>query len=285
MEAESEKAKRVSLTKSQRASQVGADLLALCQSVTNDGSLSEEEVAQIRAWLVEHKESDLPAIPFLIPIVEGILQDGVVTDTEKRDLFIAIERVLPQDVRAMSKAARLGLERADKEQERATKEQARLAQNEEKERNRPVARFDFMVAGTRYEGRSKIIERYVEEGDRVVLSRDHGNSHSENAIQVMTDGGDQIGFVPEDDAVELAPLLDSGHIYSASIKKLLSGSRSPIPVVVAAVYQLGASIPTRSTASTKSGAGPTFETAFAKGLLGIFVAIVALVILVRACSG
>jgi hypothetical protein len=92
-------AARISLTRAQRASQIGAELLSLCQTVTADGSLNDEEVSSLREWLTAHVASDLPPIRFLAPIVERILADGVVNTEERRELYLAIEKVLPRDAR------------------------------------------------------------------------------------------------------------------------------------------------------------------------------------------
>jgi hypothetical protein len=59
----------------------------------------------------------------------------------------------------------------------------------------------------------------------------------------MTSGGHEIGYVPEEDAADLAPLLDTDHPYTARVKKVLSGSTHDIPVIIADVFQPGTSIP------------------------------------------
>lgn len=58
---------RVSLTKTQLQAAVGAELLALCQSVTADGVLTNEEVGELRAWLEANRSQDLPAIESVEP--------------------------------------------------------------------------------------------------------------------------------------------------------------------------------------------------------------------------
>jgi hypothetical protein len=52
----------------------------------------------------------------------------------------------------------------------------------------------------------------------------------------------QIGFVPEEYAVELAPLLDGGALQKATITKILEGRRGPIPVVDVDLYGAGSQI-------------------------------------------
>jgi hypothetical protein len=56
---------RLSLTKSQVSARPGIELLALCQTITGDGSLSDAEIGQLRDWLAENREGELPAIGFL----------------------------------------------------------------------------------------------------------------------------------------------------------------------------------------------------------------------------
>lgn len=235
--------RRISLTRTLRQSAVGAELLSLCQVVTTDGSLSDEEVSSLRGWLQEHKNEDLPAISHLTKVVETIVADGRVTAEERRELYIALEGVLPPDVRAIAKKARRSAEEKEKDRLRLRRELDKERQREERERNSPIEHWDFMVAGAKYEGRPALIERYAQTAAPAFLVRDRTNKYSRNAVEVRTTSGHQIGFVPEEDASDLAPLLDGGHPYFAQIKKILTGGRYPIPVIVADVYHKDASVP------------------------------------------
>ena len=102
--------------------------------------------------------------------------------------------------------------------------------------------YDFMVAGIHYEGRHEIVRRYVHEGDRVFLARDRHNAFSRNAIEVRLENGFQTGYVPEEDARDLASLLDNGCVHTAYVKKILTGGRIPIPVIAVEVYHSDAPI-------------------------------------------
>lgn len=235
--------RRISLTKSQRQSAVGAELLSLCQVVTTDGSLSNEEVSSLRSWLQEHKGEDLPAIAHLSKVVETILADGRVTADERRELYIALEDVLPADIRAIAKRARRSVEEKEKDRLRLQRELEKERDRDERARNSPIETWDFMVAGSKYEGRPALIERYAQAAAPAYLVRDRGNRYSRNAVEVRTTSGHQVGFVPEEDATDLAPLLDAGHPYYAQIKKILTGGRYPIPVIVAEVYSKDAVVP------------------------------------------
>src|SRR5437868_7027050 len=107
--------RRLSLTKAQRQSAGGAELISLCQVMTADGSLSQEEIQSLRDWLQEHRNDDLPAIIHFTSVVEAILADGKVTVEECRDLYKAVEDVLPPHVRSAARNARRSAEQIQKE--------------------------------------------------------------------------------------------------------------------------------------------------------------------------
>jgi hypothetical protein len=104
------------------------------------------------------------------------------------------------------------------------------------------------------------------------------NVHSRNAVEVVISGGEQIGFVPEEDAQDLAPLLDSGHKYTAHVKRLLTEGRSPIPVVFASVYRADADL------SSKKGSATSSQQPVGSVLLRIFVVLVVVGLIIKACS-
>ena len=231
-------AKRLSLTKSQRTSGIGAELLSLCQTVTEDGTLSLEEVRQLAQWLRDNRGSDLPAMEFLTKTVEEIIADKKVTHDELQRLYEAIEVVLPTDMRKDAVAARREVEAEARHLESIERARTKAEEEAERKQNAPIARFDFMVAGVHHEGRDRTVENYVNESDPVLLRRDPRNKYSRHAVEVLIANGLQIGFVPEDDARDLAKYLDKGHLYRAYIKKVLDGGRVPIPVVVVELFNI-----------------------------------------------
>ncbi len=93
-----------------------------------------------------------------------------------------------------------------------------------------------MVAGVHYEGRDALVKQYVRKGQTVFFVREFLNPHSSNAVQIRLNNGVMIGYVPEADAVSLAPLLDRGAKQIAIVKKILTGGRVSIPVIVADIY-------------------------------------------------
>lgn len=233
---------RISLTKHQTAAGPGTELLALCQTVTEDGSLSDVEVGQLQNWLAENRTADLPAIGFLTSVVETILHDGKVTKAERQELHRALEKVLPVEIRETAASRRrlaVAKEREEaKEQKKAEKER----QIQERLRDSPIGGANFMVAGVLHEGRDKVVNEYARAGDRAYLIRDQSNRYSRNVIEICLENGMQIGFVPEDDAVELAPLLDNGALQTAVVTKILDGRRGPIPVVDVDLYGADAQV-------------------------------------------
>jgi hypothetical protein len=162
-----------------------------------------------------------------------------VTAEERDELYLAIETALPQGIRADVRGRR----RAVRDQQRAARDAARVAASEARLRDAPLDRWDFMVAGCRYEGRPAVIHGYARPGDTAFLSRDPDNAFSRNATEIRLSNGLQVGYVPEEDATEIAPMLDAGHPHQAYIKKILTGGRYPIPVVVATLYSPAAVVP------------------------------------------
>lgn len=227
---------RLSLTKRQTAAGPGIELLALCQTVTEDGSLSDVEVGQLRNWLAENRAGDLPAIGFLTSVVETILHDGKVTKAERQELHRALEKVLPVEVRETAASRRRLAAAREREEAKSQKKAEKERQAQERLRDSPIGGANFMVAGVLHEGRDEVINEYARAGDRAYLIRDKNNRYSRNAIEIRLENGMQIGFVPEDDAIELAPLLDNGAHQTAMITKILDGRRGPIPVVDVDLY-------------------------------------------------
>lgn len=264
--------RRVSLTKSERSSGIGAELLALCQTVTDDGYLSKDEISELRRWLKDNRDTDLPAVAFLHETVERILADRRITREERQELYQAIELVLPPEARREAVDARREAESEREHRDRIKHEADRAASREvalkappHKRAARlasrppsrpavskreagakstgaasakvtPLASSKFMVAGIHQEGRAALIEQFAAEGDQVFLARDPASPLSPNAIEVRLENGYTIGFVPEEDAQVIAPLLDDGCPHIATIKTIMEGGRAPVPVVISRVY-------------------------------------------------
>lgn len=67
--------------------------------------------------------------------------------------------------------------------------------------------FQFEVKGTRYEGRTELIES-IQAGNPVEIVRDPDNPYNSNNFRVMTPKGKDLGNMPADLCNAIAPLYD-----------------------------------------------------------------------------
>jgi anti-sigma factor RsiW len=95
-----------SLSRAEQSSALGAALLRLCQSATADGRFSADELAALRQWLADADSARMPAARYLRSIVEKVLADGKITPEEYKDVYLAVESILPIDQRLQATAAR-----------------------------------------------------------------------------------------------------------------------------------------------------------------------------------
>ncbi len=225
---------RRSLTKTQLEAPEAVDLLQVLHSVTADGTLTEVEVGELSGWLREHGGSAIPGIVYLAEVVARVVEDGIVTPEEREWVQKAIETILPATDREEASVRRREAKAAARRQAAAGREndrqQARLA--------RPIGRFDVMVAGVFHDNRQATING-IEEGEVITLVREVGNPYSQNAVLFLRPNGRSIGYLPESEAVEIAPLLDGGARYEAEVKKVLTGGHGLIPVVWGEIYSPG----------------------------------------------
>lgn len=228
--------RRVSLGKAETLEGAAAELLALLQTISADSKLSTAEIRELHRWLKGHQNAGLPSVEFLKVTIEAIAADGKVTDEERLELFKAIEKVLPPDLREIAKQRRRMADLARREQARELARQQGILSSEDSREEAAAGEFDFMIAGVAFEGRATVAAT-MQAGATVYLIRDRANAYSRNAVEVRTENGWQLGYVPEEDARELSPLLDRGYKHAARIKKVLAGGNFPIPVVVAEIYR------------------------------------------------
>jgi hypothetical protein len=145
---------RIAFKKKDLLAGIGAELLSLCSTITADGSISDEEVEQLRTWLDVNKDAKLPAIDFLYEAVARIIADGRVAEEERLSPHKALERVFPMDVRGALAAPR---------------KQREYEEWKEELKNSPLEIFDFMVAGVTLEGRARIIKKFAKVNSPVSL--------------------------------------------------------------------------------------------------------------------
>ncbi len=225
-----------SLSKAQLGTALGAELLSLCQSVTADGRLAPEELEALQQWLRDAVNAEMPAVRYLRTSIERVLADGRITPEEYREVYRAVEAILPFEARKQALAARAEVD--------ATEAAAARLERAARQMGKPVAdtaiaTVTFMVAGVRQEGRSEVIERHARPSDVIVFARRRDDCESDVAITVRLSNGSEIGYVPHDDARQLAPLLDDGCRYEARIAEVLATGRGPIPIVQARVFGSG----------------------------------------------
>jgi single-stranded-DNA-specific exonuclease len=67
--------------------------------------------------------------------------------------------------------------------------------------------------------------RHCRQGDRVILRREPENPHDANAVAVLREDGEQIGYLSRDHAVWVAERMDKGRQVEAKIKLLTGGTK------------------------------------------------------------
>jgi hypothetical protein len=106
MSSDSESSRRLSIAQRQLEAAAGADLLDLLGLITADGKIELADVQRLRDWLFAHAGANLPAITRLTGIVVRLLENGVITESDKTGLYLAIERVLPVTAEGIARARR-----------------------------------------------------------------------------------------------------------------------------------------------------------------------------------
>jgi hypothetical protein len=245
---------RVSLSKNAIQEGISAELFSICQGITSDGVISKEEIVALGLWLRDNRDADLPGIAFLSETLNRIIADGVVTKDERRELFEAVEKVLPPEARTIAKTARRAVEakrkadgvaarraaeakrKADKADAVAAKKEQRNQELAAQERRQPEDEFDFMVVGVSFDGRHRLIEKYLNVGDRVKLLQEPDNPHGDTAVAVTLTNGKKIGYVPHSDSEDVSSCIDAYNYYVATVDRII-GIHFPVPVIVVQFYR------------------------------------------------
>lgn len=212
---------RVTLTSKQLQEASAIELLDICLSMVEDGKISEDEVLALDKWLAHNKESNIPAIQFLVTICQDILQDGQISPKEYYELSKAIQRIIPKEER---EKATTSVTTAESDLDRHYKE--------EEIRNTPCHRILFTVAGVTFEKRQENIAKipYDDYHSPLTLLREPKNKYDKNAIKIISDKYGELGFIPRAEAKKIAPLLDSGRNYLTYISYITSYSKADILV-------------------------------------------------------
>lgn len=78
--------------------------------------------------------------------------------------------------------------------------------------------FDSYVAGI-YQLKDNDILETLKIGDKLTLQREDSKFDS-NAINILTESGNKIGYIPEKDNVIFARLMDAGKLLIAKVKNI-----------------------------------------------------------------
>jgi hypothetical protein len=271
--------RQFALTRPQLATDLGAELLSLCQTVTADGRLAPEEIAGLRQWLADAEAAELQAARFLRGVIERVLADGRITAEEYHEVYRAIEAVLPFEARQQAHTAREQAESSDQSARMQASTAPVPAAPTAHAGSTPSVDVTFMVAGVRQDGRPELIAERASAGLAVTLELAAAGSPSDEAIAVKLPDGSQIGFVPAAEARQIVPLLRQGAQCSAHIVRIRSSGRSPIPVVQVRFLpaEIAAIDPLARTASQPPAAAARWGRA-----LAVLAALVAAVLVVRA---
>ncbi len=82
--------------------------------------------------------------------------------------------------------------------------------------------FHSKIAGTSHEGRQSIV-RYCNRGESLVLIRNPNNRFSRNAIAIYNLSGKNLGWVTEDSAETITPIIDAGGLAWATVTERTGG--------------------------------------------------------------
>jgi single-stranded-DNA-specific exonuclease len=67
--------------------------------------------------------------------------------------------------------------------------------------------------------------RRCRKGDRLVLKREPENPYDKNAVAVLRENGDLIGYLARDNAEWVARVMDGGKRVEAKVKRIIGGTR------------------------------------------------------------
>jgi hypothetical protein len=84
--------------------------------------------------------------------------------------------------------------------------------------SREIHLFDTYIAGTTHLKDPSVLDE-IKVGDRLLLQRED-NRFDDNAILVLNEAKNKLGYVPEKDNVVFARLMDAGKLLCGKIKRI-----------------------------------------------------------------
>ncbi|HXF83578.1 MAG TPA: single-stranded-DNA-specific exonuclease RecJ [bacterium] len=85
-----------------------------------------------------------------------------------------------------------------------------------------AAAFHTKVAGVTFEGRQEVVKT-LRPGETLRLQREPANPVDPHAVAVLTASGRQVGYLSARIAARLAPSMDAGALYTASVAQITGG--------------------------------------------------------------
>ena len=202
--------------RSRRETPAGIDIVALCRSLPADGRLSNDDVDTLKDWASRYHDIVLPSQEYISIVIQKAIAERVITADERDSVYRVVEPVLPVQLR-----------KRPHEQRRVAEIQKAL----EEGRDDATLSFDFLLAGVHLEGHWQTIKARVRVGDVVQLVQHKALRSRDRRVRVVLSTGECIGFVPDEDALPIAPELARGARIEGTVKKILAGGQYPIPVV------------------------------------------------------
>jgi predicted ATPase len=103
---------RVTLTKKNIESDIGAELLQLLEEITADGELSDEEITKLKKWLDNiPSDANMYTISFLKEMIIDALKDGFIDQEERNQIHYGILRTLPKEIPEAAQDEKLTVDR------------------------------------------------------------------------------------------------------------------------------------------------------------------------------
>ncbi len=84
--------------------------------------------------------------------------------------------------------------------------------------SREIHLFDTYIAGTTHLKDPSVLDE-IKVGDRLMLQRED-NRFDDNAILVLNEAKNKLGYVPEKDNIVFARLMDAGKLLCGKIKRI-----------------------------------------------------------------
>jgi single-stranded-DNA-specific exonuclease len=92
------------------------------------------------------------------------------------------------------------------------------------------------VVGVSFEGRQEIV-RTLKQSQELFLMREPDNDHDSNAVAVLTNTGEQVGYLSKTMAEDLAPAMDKGNNYNVKITTITGGEDQHLGVNIEILHE------------------------------------------------